>query len=325
MGLRRRVLDRIRFFNRRWFNPLILRMAGGRRSPFCILSHTGRRSGRAYRTPLIAVRQGEGFVFALTYGPHVDWHRNVLAAGACTLRWRGADHYLEGPQALASPQALPSFPFLLRYILRLNRIEDFVRLDPSAAPGAGARPAGRGAARPGGPRPSGAAEREAPRVRLREVQASDLAAFFEHQRDPQAVGMASFPARDHEAFAAHWERVLADRANTVRTIDLGGGVAGYVAAFPLNGKTFIGYWLGRAYWGRGVATEALRQFLDVVAGRPLHAFVARHNAASVRVLEKCGFTLSEQDAQAGGTADELMYVLTAGAHQPARAEEGGDG
>ena len=170
-----------------------------------------------------------------------------------------------------------------------------------------------------------AADPMEPRVLLREVRKADLAAFFEHQCDPQAVRMASFPARDHEAFAAHWERVLADRANTVRTIDLGGGVAGYVAAFPLYGKTFVGYWLGRAYWGRGVATEALRQFLRIVAARPLCAFVARHNSASIRVLEKCGFTLSEQDAQAGGAAGELVYVLNAGADGRARPEEAGDG
>ena len=133
MGLRRRLLDRVRFFNRRWFNPLILRVAGGRRSPFCILGHTGRSSGRTYRTPLIAVRQGDGFVFALTYGPGVDWYRNVLAAGSCTLRWKGADYSLERPQALAPLDALPAFPFPLRQILRLNGIRDYLRMAARAA------------------------------------------------------------------------------------------------------------------------------------------------------------------------------------------------
>ena len=134
MGLRRRVLDRVRFFNRRWFNPLILRAAGGPRSPFCVLSHSGRHSGRDYRTPLIAMRQTDGFIFALTYGAHVDWYRNVRAAGDCSLRWKGGDYQLERPQAIAPLDALPAFPFPLRQILRLNGIRDYIRMDARAAP-----------------------------------------------------------------------------------------------------------------------------------------------------------------------------------------------
>ncbi|MFL5736099.1 MAG: GNAT family N-acetyltransferase [Actinomycetota bacterium] len=51
----------------------------------------------------------------------------------------------------------------------------------------------------------------------------------------------------------------------------------------------VGYWLGKAFWGRGIATEALRRFVGELPERPLSANVAEHNVGSIRVLEKCGF------------------------------------
>ena len=101
--------------------------------------------------------------------------------------------------------------------------------------------------------------------------------------------MAAFPSREHDAFMAHWARVLADARNLNQTIVVDGQVAGNIACFELGGEREVGYWLGREFWGRGVATEALRQFLSQVPTRPLYAHVAQHNVASRRVLEKCGF------------------------------------
>jgi RimJ/RimL family protein N-acetyltransferase len=54
----------------------------------------------------------------------------------------------------------------------------------------------------------------------------------------------------------------------------------------------VGYWIGKEYWGRGIATAALQEFLTHLKMRPLHAYVAKHNKASIRVLEKCGFKVS---------------------------------
>lgn len=169
-----------------------------------------------------------------------------------------------------------------------------------------------------------AADPMEPRVLLREVREADLAVFFEHQRDPEAARMASFPSRERETFMAHWERVLADRSNTVRTIVFDGRVAGNLVAFPQHGKTFVGYWLGRAFWGQGAATQALREFLRIVAARPLYAFVARHNAGSIRVLEKCGLARCDERDE-GHRADEvrpgeLLYVLRPEADDRARPE-----
>ncbi len=137
------------------------------------------------------------------------------------------------------------------------------------------------------------------KVLLRDVTDGDLPVFFEHQRDPAASRMAGFPPRDRDAFLAHWKKVLADGNITKRTILFDGRVAGNVVSFENRGEREIGYWIGREYWGRGVATEALSQFLGLAeARRPLYAAVAAHNVASIRVLKKRGFTIvGEEDGE----------------------------
>ena len=154
-----------------------------------------------------------------------------------------------------------------------------------------------------------------PAVCLRSVEDRDLDAFFEHQADPVAVEMAAFPARDEDQFAAHWAKVRADDANVVRTIVAEGEVAGHIGSWQDGGLQLLGYWVGREYWGRGVATRALALLVDEVSTRPLYAHVAAHNVGSIRVLEKCGFRRDHlQEAQATAPDDgieELIFVLNA--------------
>lgn len=150
------------------------------------------------------------------------------------------------------------------------------------------------------------------KVQLRDVEATDLPVFFEHQRDPVATEMAAFPSRDRDRFMEHWKKILAEPKNMVRTILYDGEVAGNVVSFPGSGMTLIGYWIGREYWGRGIATRALRQFLRVVTERPLFAFVARHNVGSIRVLEKSGFTLvadEYRESENEGPVEEFLFRL----------------
>src|SRR6188472_2979704 len=128
-----------------------------------------------------------------------------------------------------------------------------------------------------------------PAVRLRSVDERDLVVFFDHQADPQAVEMAAFPARDKDQFAAHWARVRADDSVVARTIVVGGLVAGNIGSWQQDGQQLLGYWVGREWWGRGVATQAVALLVDELSIRPLCAHVARHNVGSIRVLEKCGF------------------------------------
>jgi RimJ/RimL family protein N-acetyltransferase len=130
---------------------------------------------------------------------------------------------------------------------------------------------------------------------LRDVVEDDLSSFFEFQLDPDANRMAAFIARDptdREAFTAHWHRILADPTTINRTIVCGGQVVGSVASYGEPDKPEVTYWIGRAHWGKGIATRALTAFLaQVDARRPIYARVAKVNQGSRRVLEKCGFQL----------------------------------
>jgi RimJ/RimL family protein N-acetyltransferase len=152
-----------------------------------------------------------------------------------------------------------------------------------------------------------------PRVVLREVVDSDLPIFFEHQRDPEAVRMAAFPSRDHDAFMTHWAKLRREPSNIIRTIVCDGQVVGNIGSWIAEEKRLIGYWIGREFWGRGVATAALAAFVAEVKERPLHAFVAEHNVGSIRVLEKCEFVPSpEHDPSIAGEdgIHEVLYMLS---------------
>lgn len=159
-------------------------------------------------------------------------------------------------------------------------------------------------------------------VQLRDVTESDLPIFFEQQLDPDANQMAAFPARDRDAFIAHWAKIFGDETITKKTVLFDGRVAGNIVSFEQSGKSLVGYWIGKSYWGKGVATRALSEFLGHVKARPLHAHVAKHNLASIRVLEKCGFTISGRDrvlANAGGDeVEEVVLTLGARATEEAR-------
>lgn len=130
------------------------------------------------------------------------------------------------------------------------------------------------------------------RVSLRAVMESDLLTFYEHQSDELAVRMAAFPARERQAHILHWHKIMSDGRATLRTILLDGQVTGNIVSWDGADGREVGYWIGREFWGRGIATRALRLFLVEVPARPLFAHVARHNIASRRVLEKCGFAVT---------------------------------
>lgn len=141
-------------------------------------------------------------------------------------------------------------------------------------------------------------------VRLREVLAADLPIFFEHQRDPEANRMAAFAARDRDAFMAHWSKIVADERLVAKTVVADGQVAGNIVSWDQAGRQEIGYWIGREFWGKGIATRALDAFLHDVTTRPLFAHVAAHNVASIRVLEKCGFTISDEEPEPSEEPDD---------------------
>ena len=132
-------------------------------------------------------------------------------------------------------------------------------------------------------------------VRLRDVEEGDFEIFFEHQLDPEAVAMAAFPSRDHEAHIAHWRKISADDACITKAIVVGDTVAGNIGSWSQDGHQEVGYWIGKEHWGKGIASEALALLLKEVAVRPIYAVVISSNAASIRVLEKAGFVFERMD------------------------------
>jgi RimJ/RimL family protein N-acetyltransferase len=148
---------------------------------------------------------------------------------------------------------------------------------------------------------------------LREVQPADLPTFFEQQRDPLAVHMAAFTVKDpndRAAFDAHWAWLLADPSITVRTIVADNRVAGSVLSYVGDIGLEVSYWLDRDLWGRGVATAALAEFLRLQTERPIRGRAAVDNAASIRVLQKCGFILvSQERSYANARQAQIEEVL----------------
>ncbi len=136
-------------------------------------------------------------------------------------------------------------------------------------------------------------------VQLRTVVEADLPIFFANEQDADARHMAAFTAKDPTdwaAFLAHWHRILSDPTVIIRTIVKEGLVAGSVLSYETEGKPEVSYWLGRAFWGQGVATAALTHFLaEVNQKRPIYARVAKDNLGSQRVLDKCGFVVIGAD------------------------------
>ncbi len=160
--------------------------------------------------------------------------------------------------------------------------------------------------------------RHAPRstsdVLLRDVIKDDLPILFEHQLDPEATRMAAFPSRDRDSFMAHWAKILADQTIAKKTILFNGQVTGNIVSWEGSGERLVGYWIGREYWGKGITTKALSEFLGRVRTRPLYAHVAKHNIASIRVLEKCGFKISgegkDSSSLPGEEVEEFIMKLS---------------
>lgn len=158
-------------------------------------------------------------------------------------------------------------------------------------------------------------------IALRRVADTDLRVFFAHQLDTEACRMAAFTSddpTDRAAFDAHWAKILAKDTVVVRTVVVRDGlgaerVAGHIASFMRGDEREVTYWIGREFWGRGVATRALELLLEEVIDRPIHGRAAADNAPSIRVMERCGFVEHRRErgfANARGEEiEELVMVL----------------
>ena len=149
-------------------------------------------------------------------------------------------------------------------------------------------------------------------VRLRPVQPGDLPRMYEMQLDPESNRMAVTIPRTREAFDAHWAKVLANPEIVPRAILVGDALVGTISCFQRDGQDHVGYWIDRAHWGAGVASRALQLLLEEVTRRPLIASAATSNAASLRVLQKCGFVVervSVEPADERHPASEVAVLV----------------
>jgi RimJ/RimL family protein N-acetyltransferase len=149
---------------------------------------------------------------------------------------------------------------------------------------------------------------------LRDVVDDDLPLFFDFQLDPDANHMAAFIARnptDREAFTRHWSKIRVEPTSIIRTIVCDGQVVGSVSSYEESGRPEVTYWIGRAHWGKGIATRALIAFLaQANATRPIYARVAKDNLGSRRVLEKCGFqVIGETKGFANARGEQIEELL----------------
>ncbi len=119
---------RLRTFVKHFVNPLLRHLAHSSRGPFALLRHVGRRSGKTYEIPIMVWPIPDGFVIALTYGPDVDWLRNLQVAGQGSLRWHKQEYVFQKPEPIDAQTALLALPPLIQRILRLRGAHEFVKL-----------------------------------------------------------------------------------------------------------------------------------------------------------------------------------------------------
>lgn len=116
----------LRKFNRSVFNPLIKLIAG--RFLYALVRHTGRRSGKAYATPVVAARQEDSIFIPLPYGADTDWLLNVLAWGGCAVMHQGTLYSAGQPELVDPAAALPAFSPVFQKAFQRSKIEQYLRL-----------------------------------------------------------------------------------------------------------------------------------------------------------------------------------------------------
>ena len=106
-------------------NRLTLRAARGRGGPFALVRHVGRKSGTVFETPLILARVPGGFVAELTYGPDVNWYRNIVAAGHCEVVWHRGEYEIDRIEPYPADAGIRAFGFPAAFVLKLLRRHEF--------------------------------------------------------------------------------------------------------------------------------------------------------------------------------------------------------
>lgn len=154
-------------------------------------------------------------------------------------------------------------------------------------------------------------------IKLRPTEIADLDTLFQFQLDKEGGYLAAFMPNDptnKSAYIEKYTKLLNDPTVNNQTILIDNIIVGSIAKFVMEGDTEITYWIDRKFWGQGIATKALNEFLAIVTTRPIFGRVAFDNFGSQKVLEKCGFHKIGSDkgfANARQTEiEEFIYKLT---------------
>ncbi len=129
-------------------------------------------------------------------------------------------------------------------------------------------------------------------IKLRPTEIPDLDILFEFQMDKESGYLAAFMPKDPTdkfAYKEKYTKLLDDTTINNQTIILDNIIVGSIAKFEMEGETEITYWIDRNFWGQGIATKTLKEFLGIETNRPIFGRVAFDNFGSQKVLEKCGF------------------------------------
>jgi RimJ/RimL family protein N-acetyltransferase len=131
-------------------------------------------------------------------------------------------------------------------------------------------------------------------VTLRDPTNADFEPIFAMMQDPVANAMSMVHPLPRDQFEQRWHSTSDDPSIRKKIILCDAQVVGKVSSFTVEDETHVGYLVAQSHWGRGIMSEALRLFLELVEHRPLMAHVASSNVGSRRVLEKCGFVLIDE-------------------------------
>jgi deazaflavin-dependent oxidoreductase (nitroreductase family) len=125
----RRLQHRARYYSRRFLHPLALRVAGRPGSPYGVVRHEGRETGRVYETPVLVGATSGRFVIPLSGGVEADWYRDVRAAGECTVAWQGRAYRADSPRLVSPAVARAAFPLGTHRLAQATGAEEFLRLE----------------------------------------------------------------------------------------------------------------------------------------------------------------------------------------------------
>ena len=158
---------------------------------------------------------------------------------------------------------------------------------------------------------------ESTQIKLRPTEVSDLEILFHFQLDEEAIYLAAFTPKDpsdKKAYIEKYSKHLNDPTINRQTILVDGKIVGSVAKFIIEGDTEITYWVDKNFWGKGIATAALKYLLDIEKTRPVFGRVAFDNFGSQKVLEKCGFVKVGSDKGFANARqaeiEEFIYKLS---------------